>query len=363
MLCIEQLDVQSVRNLGECSIEPAPKLNFFYGPNASGKTSVLECIYLLSRIKSFRSKRINDVVSRGQQKLQVFAKGLNQGKEFYVGIEKGRGITGIKYNGEVIQTASEQAKRLPVYILTPDHHILFTGTPKDRRHWLDWSMFHVEQDYIFVWKSYHKALRHRNALLKTERSINSSELTGWEKLMAEEAVKIDSMRKAYISELNQYLNKQHLRYVLSGTGLVEYLNQAYKDQDLALLLAENRQADVKRGYTSLGPHRVDIAFSYDDFNVAKHLSRGQTKLFGAALVSSQIEILKKIEIDAMILVDDLDAELDESSSKKMFELLLANNIQTFVSSLTKPAWFEAETEKGKHALFHVKHGKVEKMVE
>jgi DNA replication and repair protein RecF len=361
MLCIEQLNAISVRNLVDLRIAPAPKLNFFFGPNASGKTSVLECIYLLSRIKSFRSKRINDVVSRGEQKLQVFAKGLNQGKVFSVGVEKGRGVTTIKYNSEIIQTASEQARRLPVYILTPDHHTLFTGTPKDRRHWLDWSLFHVEHNYISVWKSYHRALRHRNALLKTERAINSSELIGWEKLMAEEAIKIDLMRKQYISSLNQLLNNMHLPFVLKGSGLICYLNENYENKDLSILLAENRQDDIKRGYTGLGPHRVDVSFSYEDFNVAKHLSRGQIKLFGYALISSQIEVLKKYEIDALVLVDDLDAELDEESSKKMLQLLLNNNIQTFVTSLTKPSWFELEN--GDHALFHVKHGKVEKMVE
>jgi DNA replication and repair protein RecF len=361
MLCLEKLQAKTVRNLGDFTIEPSPKLNFFYGSNASGKTSVLECIYLLSRIKSFRSKRISDVVSKGQKKLQVFAKGQNQGKAFSVGVEKGRGITGIKYDGEVIQTASEQARRLPMYVLTPDHHILFTGTPKDRRHWLDWSLFHVKQEYMSTWKSYHRALRHRNALLKIDRIIDSSELTGWEKTMDEQATKIDLMRKEYISDLNRFLNEMHLPFVLSGKGLIEYSNNSYGKQNLVSLLAENRQEDIKRGYTSLGPHRTDISFYYDDFIVAKHLSRGQTKLFGAALVSSQIEILKKAEIDAIVLVDDLDAELDESSSKKMLKLLLANNIQTFVSSLTKPKWLHQEN--GKHSLFHVKHGKVEKMVE
>ncbi len=361
MLCIEHLQVYSVRNLGEICIEPAQKLNFFFGPNASGKTSVLECFYLLSRIKSFRSKRINDVISRGQQKLQVFARGVSQGRVFTVGIEKGRGITGIKYNGELIQTASELARRLPVYILTPDHHILFSGTPKDRRHWLDWSLFHVEQNYILVWKSYHRALRHRNALLKTQRIGNNSELFGWEKLMSDEAVKLDEMREKYISNLNKFLNEIHLPFVLSGVGLIEYLNTPYKNQDLGSLLAESRQDDVKRGYTSIGPHRTDVSFSFNEFNVAKHLSRGQTKLFGAALVSAQIEVLKKADIDALMLVDDLDAELDQDSSRKMFDLLVANNIQTFVSSLTRPEWLE--TEKKDNALFHVEHGKVERVVE
>lgn len=361
MLNIEKLTALSVRNLHELNIEPAAKLNFFFGPNASGKTSVLECIYLLSRIKSFRSKRINDVVRKGESKLQIVAKGKNQENQFSVGIEKGHGITVIKYNGETVQTASEQARRLPVYIITPDHHILFTGTPKDRRHWLDWSLFHVEQNYISIWKSYHRALRHRNALLKNERGFNSNELTGWEKLMAEEAVKIDEMRKHYIANLNLNLNTIYLPFVLSGEGAVKYLNESYEKEDLKRLLQENREDDVKRGYTGIGPHRVDISFSYNDFNVAKHLSRGQTKLFGTAIVSSQVAILKSVDIDALILVDDLDAELDEESSRKMFQLLEQNNSQTFVSSLTKPPWFDEENTE--HAVFHVKHGKVKKMVE
>ena len=361
MLCIKQLNVSSVRNLNELSIEPASKINFIYGANASGKTSVLECIYLLSRIKSFRSKRINDVVCRGTEKLQVFAKGQNLGKDFTVGIEKGRGITVIKYNGEIIKTASEQARKLPVYILTPDHHVLFTGTPKDRRHWLDWSLFHVEQNYMPIWKSYHRALRHRNVLLKSERNLSSQELKGWETLMAEEASKIDLMRKQYIKKLNSYLNNEYLAFVLSGKGLVKYQNESYKDQELSILLAENRLDDVKRGYTGIGPHRVDISFSYDDFNVAKHLSRGQIKLFGSAVISSQVRILEEAGIDAIMLVDDLDAELDEGSSKKMLRLLKNNNIQTFVSSLTRPPEFDVDDKE--NALFHMKHGKVEKMVE
>ncbi|GJM04727.1 MAG: DNA replication and repair protein RecF [marine bacterium B5-7] len=361
MLYIEQLNACSIRNFGEFSIEPSQKLNFFYGPNASGKTSILESIYLLSRIKSFRSKRINDVISRGDRKLGVYAKGINQGSAFSVGVEKGHGITKIKFDGELIQTASEQAKRLPVYILTPDHHILFTGTPKDRRNWLDWSLFHVEQKYMVVWKDYHKALRHRNALLKSERRINPSEIMGWERLMGEEAVKIDSMRDRYISDLNKLLNEKHAPQVLSGTVKINYLNEHYKGQNLSDLLAIARNEDEKRGYTNLGPHRADISFNYEDYNVAKHLSRGQTKLFSAALVSTQVDKLKETGKAAIVLVDDLDAELDQDSSRKMLGLLLANNTQTFVSSLVRPEWADQKNEF--NSMFHVKHGKIQKMLE
>ena len=361
MLYIEQLNACSIRNLGEFNIEPSSKLNFFYGPNASGKTSILESVYLLSRIKSFRTKRINDVVCEGDEKLSVFARGSSKGKAFTVGVEKGHGVTRIKFDGDIVQTASEQARLLPVYILTPNHHILFTGTPKDRRHWLDWSLFHVEQHYLLVWKSYHRALRHRNALLKSERTINSTEMIGWEKLMCEEAIKIDSMRKGYISDLNELLNEKHTPLVLPGAVKIDYSNESYAEQGLIDLLAKNRADDVKRGYTRLGPHRSDITFSYEGFNVVKHLSRGQIKLFGAALLSSQVDKLKRSGSDAIVLIDDLDAELDEESSKNMLNLLLANNTQTFVSSLKMPDWILQENDC--HSVFHVKHGKIQKMVE
>ncbi len=355
MLYIERLNASSIRNLQKFSIEPSPKLNFFYGPNASGKTSVLESIYLLSRIKSFRSKKINDVIKRGNTKLQVFAKGINQENPFSVGVEKGFGITLIRFNGEVIQTASEQAKLLPMYILTPDHPVLFSGSPKNRRHWLDWSLFHVEQNYLGVWKSYHRALRHRNALLRAGRMIKIAEIEGWERLMSAEAKKIDIMRQGYISDLNQLINEKFISFVLPGTIRIDYLNESYANGDLADLLAENRHNDEKRGYTALGPHRTDISFHYNDFNVAKHLSRGHTKLFSAALVSSQVEKLKTSGKDTIILVDDMLAELDEDAASSMLDLLLANNVQTFVSSLMKPDWLRQEKDNG---MFHVKHGNI-----
>jgi DNA replication and repair protein RecF len=361
MFYIEQLNACSIRNLTEFSIEPSPKLNFFYGPNASGKTSILECVYLLSRIKSFRSKRINDVITRGETKLNVFAKGKNNENSFSVGVEKGYGITKIRFDGEAIQTASEQAKLLPVYILTPDHHILYTGTPKDRRHWLDWSLFHVEHNYIAIWKSYHRALRHRNALLKSDRAINSSEIDGWEKRMCEEAMKIDEMRMSYLTDLNNLLNDLYIPKVLNGNASIKYLNESYAARDLKELLSKNRADDIKRGYTNFGPHRTDVSFSYETFNVAKHLSRGQTKLFSAALISSQIDKLRKSGKKSIVLVDDLDAELDKVSSIKLLGMLSQNNTQTFVSSLSPPEW--VRQDKDVHGMFHVKHGNIKKVVE
>jgi len=360
MLYIEELKGKSIRNLKNFSIKTNPSLNFFYGANASGKTSVLESIYLLSRLKSFRTKRISDVISRGDDKLQIFAAGRLKNQTFSVGIEKGRGLTRIKFNTKPVKTASEQVKKLPIYTLTPEHYILFVGSPKERRHWLDWSLFHVEQNYLDVWKNYHRALRHRNTLLKEARLINSSEIEGWEKQIAEEGGKIDDMREKYLFSLCSALNEKHLPFVLPGKANINYLNKDYAKNGLRKTLETNRNKEASKGYTFFGPHRTDILFDYQGTRVEKHLSRGQTKLFAASLISAQLAKLKEKGGCPIMLVDDLSAELDDKSSAKMLKLLLDNNTQTFVTSITLPEKIKKETNKA--AVFHVEHGNIQKVV-
>ena len=140
--CISYTCISELKNF---QIKTNPSLNFFYGEYASVKTSILESVYLLSRLMSFRSKRISDVITRGELSLLVSARGRKENAIFSVGVEKGRGLTRIRFNNEPVKTASEQVKKLPIYLLTPEHYILFAGSPRDRRRWIDWSLFHVEQ--------------------------------------------------------------------------------------------------------------------------------------------------------------------------------------------------------------------------
>ena len=118
--------------------------------------------------------------------------------------------------------------------------------------------------------------------------------------------------------------------------IINYLKNNYNEHDLNEKLVRNRKEYIKKGYTSVGPHRTDILFYYQGDKVEKHLSRGQIKLFAAALVSAQLEKLKEKGGMPIMLVDDLSAELDHKSSEKMFNLLLANKTQTFITSTEAP---------------------------
>ena len=161
-------------------IEPAIGLNLVVGPNASGKTALLEAIHMLSRARSFRTPRIKEVIQKEQLTLQVSAQITNkQSRSISTGIEKGYGTTSIRYEGKALKTVSEQANNIPLLIITPDSHTLVTGAPRDRRHWLDWAMFHVEPTYIGIWRNYQRALRNRNNLLKQGGTNN--QLSSWER--------------------------------------------------------------------------------------------------------------------------------------------------------------------------------------
>lgn len=358
MLFLRELGAKSIRNLDEFRIEPASGLNFFYGPNASGKTSVLETIYLLSRLKSFRSRRINDVISRGRNSLQVYARGYHDGAPFTAGIEKGHGLTRLRFNGQPVKTASEHARRLPVFLLLPDHQLLYTGPRRERRRWLDWSLFHVEQNYIDAWSSYHRALRHRNVLLKSNLRSVAVVLESWERLMGIEAVRIDKARERYLAELNLLMNQQLMSKVIEGEAGITYIKGDYETGRFADHLASHRDSDQRRGYTGAGPHQADVSFFRNGDSVGRHLSRGQIKLFGGALISAQLQRLEDQQISALLLVDDLDAELDPDSSRKMLDLLLQNKAQTFVSSLRLEDWMPLQQDL--NTAFHVKQGVIKK---
>ncbi len=358
MLHLSRLKASSVRLFDSFDIQIAPKINYFFGANASGKTSVLETIYLLSRVKSFRSSRINNVIKRGDKTLSVYAEGSNSQQQFRAGLEKGYGVLQLKYNNEAVLTASEQAKLFPVFLLAPDHNMLFYSGPKQRRHWLDWSLFHVEQHYLDAWKKYFKAVRQRNSLLKRFPDISSSQIKGWELLIAEGAKRIDEIRQEYIQQLNSLMNESFLPKVLHEKTSIDYTNSMFGEELLRQLI-QNRADDANKGYTSIGPHRAEIVFRYSDTDIAKLMSRGQIKLYGAALISAQIELLKMHNIGAILLVDDVDAELDIESTEKVMRLFKENNIQTFISSLSKTNNLTLENHED--ALFHVEQGKVERI--
>jgi len=354
-MIMEGLHIKQVRNLRETQLIPCPQLNFLVGKNASGKTAVLEAIFLLARGRSFRTPRVLEVVQYGQTSLIVNGN-IQHEKDGLVstGLEKSYGKTTIRHNNTTITTISEQARNVPVVLATQDSHILISGGPKQRRHWLDWAMFHVEQEYLETWKSYMKALRQRNALLK--RRTSSRDLyRGWDEAMVESGTIISSLREGFLVEL-----KAAARSILEGVfpddlNLSLFVGWPHK-RSFRDMLDEARETDLEAGYTRWGPHHADIKMTIRNNNISSVFSRGQIKLFVCLLMLAQAQVLSnRTGVKPVVLMDDYKAELDKHASEHLLTFIGKAGFQAFLSSSETGVSEQGGWER---KVFHVEQGKI-----
>jgi DNA replication and repair protein RecF len=349
------LKVNNVRNISNVHITPSAGLNLVVGPNASGKTALLEAIHLLARARSFRTPRIKEVIQRGQETLQVSAQ-ISKKKIGTVatGIEKSYGTTVIRFAGEPLKTVSEQANNIPLIIITPDSHNLVTGSPNDRRHWLDWAMFHVEPSYITVWRKYQKALRNRNNLLKYGKK--GQEIVSWESGMLTAANALNELRGNFIKVL-QYQLAITVQGSFSIPPTLKFSEGCPDNLKFEDYLEKDREKDRQLGYTRYGPHRADVLFLTENSLITQSFSRGQIKKYIVALLVAQALSYESInEEKPVFLIDDYAAELDVDGQEQLLDLLRRYGGQTFLTST------EAEEELKGASMFHVERGNFYKVV-
>ena len=352
---IEWLQIKQVRNLESVQFSPCPRLNFFVGKNASGKTAILEALFLLSRARSFRTPRIQEVIQHKQESLLVYAK-LQHERDggITTGLEKGRGSTNIKFNGNKIKAVSEQSRSVPLVLLTQDSQTLLTGGPKERRHWLDWAMFHVEQEYLDTWKDYMRALRHRNVLLK--KGVEKREIyRAWEQAMVESGGYLLRTRQRFLEELSntvRQLTKEIFPELISIR-----LSTNWPDlQQAGDIYTETWETDLKTGYTRVGSHNIDVKIHLKNKNIAETFSRGQIKLFVCLLMISQAFVLaERTGIKPIVLIDDYMAELDSAACEYLLTVLEKSPFQAFLSNTEHKKNIK---NNGLFKLFHVERGEL-----
>ena len=352
------LEIHNLRNINHTKIEPAPRLNIIFGKNASGKTSLLEGIYLLGLARSFRSHRAGSYIQMEQQKTTLHGKLKSEQSENItaIGFEKSLKNTELKLKGEKIRRVSEIAKILPIQILGPESHSLLDSGPSLRRKFLDWGVFHVEHNYFEVWKRYRRTLRQRNSALRTNPRITSS----WDNEFCETAEQIDNFRREYLASLKpRFLD--NLAQLTDLEGLkISYRRGWAKDNPLINQLKTSLERDKQAGYTGRGPHRADLVIEYEGVSVDQRLSRGQQKLVVYALKLAQASLFDTRNQSCLVLIDDLQSELDEEHRSRVLQLLSKTESQIFITAtdanlLETSYWPEKK-------MFHVEHGNIQEVV-
>jgi len=353
VMVIESLMLQGLRNLTPVSITPSPDINVIYGMNGSGKTSLLEAIYYLAYCKSFRTHKQKNLIQHGQDSLTAFCKLPNR----QLGIERNvKGERRIKLNGEWLQSAAELASILPVQLLDPTMFRLLEGSPQLRREYIDWGVFHVEQNFINVWRDFKRAHQTRNALLRSG-GASESERQIWHQTLAGLANQINGMRMSYMESLLPVFNR-YMELLNPDLDISLAFYQGWgKDRDYLELLEESWPSDLKQGFTQLGPQRADLRVKAKGMPAMEVLSRGQQKMVVCALKLAQAELYQQASGSPCIfLVDDLSAELDISHRKALCTLLESLKCQVFVTAVEDTQMTDCWSVSSQIKKFHVEHG-------
>jgi DNA replication and repair protein RecF len=346
------LRLENLRCLSSAELELHPRLNLISGDNGSGKTSLLEAIFLLGRGRSFRTRHTTQLIRHGTERLWVHGRTEPEpGHSLGIECSRDEGVQ-IRINRVPAASRVELSQIFPVQIIDPGIHRLVEEGPAQRRRLFDWAMFHVEPDFMRHWQGYTRALRQRNAALQT-----GQELTPWDVELIRLGELLTAGRWRLLQALQPYWSAAR-----QSLGAVEASLGFFQGWSRELGLAESLQAhiarDRDRGLTGVGPHRFDILLRIEGRAARETVSRGQQKLLGVAMAISMTRYLaERADRPSTLLLDDPVAELDAERSAALLETVRGLGTQLVVTSL------EADDRRFgvPEAVFHVEHGSVKQL--
>jgi len=344
------------RNLLDVDFTPCAGVNLISGLNASGKTSLLESIYYLSHLRSFRTPNLSDLINHKAKRLSLVANAINkEGKQIPIGIYRSKTQLEVRANHRSIQRIADITAIFPVMAVHPDSYRLITGSPTERRAYIDWGVFHVEHGFFDAWQRYKRALTQRNAALRSGQKLSYCRL--WDRELDQSAKYIDKLRSAYLDDLNPFIVRLIRLFFPHQAVRVAYKRGWKSGQNLIHVLDETLERDRIRGFTQHGPHRADLLIQIDGKSAQTGISRGQQKVLVALLKLAQIEqYTRSAAGHCVLLYDDLAAELDESHRNGILGILQKMPIQLFLTAI-EPEQIDLDSWSDVR-MFHVEHGQL-----
>ena len=347
---IQHFSAQGFRCLAGIELEADPGFNLIHGPNASGKTSILEAIAYLGRGKSFRGAPVTSLIRHGEKEFVLFGRVDDGGRTAKVGVRNSAEGLEVRIDGQAGGGAADLATALPLQIIDPDVHDLVAGAPDERRRYLDWIAFHVEHGYLEAWRRFRRALKQRNAALRSRQA--AAMIRGWNAEFVEVAQQIDAGRRLALEVAMEDLEDTG-RELLGAEVCFEYRSGWKEGADLLEALEAGLERDLQQGSTQSGPHRGDLRLVYDERQARKLVSRGQQKLLACAMIIAAAQTAQSaLERPLLMLLDDPAAELDRDSLGRLMGRVRNLGCQVIATSLVP----DAAIFGGEGAMFHVEHG-------
>jgi DNA replication and repair protein RecF len=330
-MTLQRVQVSDFRCLHSAELEFDPKFTLISGPNASGKTSLLESIYVLGRGRSFRTRRLDNLIRLGASRFVIYGEAGAE-RRTGLGIEGSALGMRARMGGDRVASLAELAAVLPVQIIDPEVHRLIEEGPSRRRRFLDWGVFHVEHSFVEKWQQYQLVLKQRNAALKARQP--AAAVSAWDIDLVRLGVSIHEARALYVEQLAPVASDIAKR--LLGLQLsMSYRSGWSRDLSLGEALKTSWIQDQDTGVTQVGPQRAEIIFRLDGAPVKDRISRGQQKLLASSLLIAQLSLFPNdAQIRPTLLLDDPAAELDSERLLGLIGEVTMQSVQLVVTSLS-----------------------------
>ncbi|MBA1146641.1 DNA replication/repair protein RecF [Ectothiorhodospiraceae bacterium WFHF3C12] len=352
-----ELRAEAFRNLQAFRIKPGAGINVVFGENGAGKTSLLEAVHFLARAKSFRTAKGDKLIALGADRCWVFGVGGAEQAASRFGVERERGRTRVRRDGQDVHSLSEWAAHWPVEVVNSEAQRFVVDGPATRRSFLNWGVFHVEHDYGDHWQRFRRALEQCNAAL---RNGDARQAAAWEAGVAEAGEALDVRRAAFAQRLAAIAQPLFDAWLPDHQVTVRYRRGWRAEFALHDALAEGREAALRLGHVLHGPQRADLQLLSDGEDAQHRLSRGQQKIAVVALSLGKAKLIAEAAgMRPLLLVDDLPAELDARRRAQVLNALEAADAQVFVTCIEKETMSALEREP---QWFHVEHGRVDSVI-
>ena len=323
---INKLEMISFRNHKKTNINFNPGLTIIWGENGSGKTSILEAIHSLSYGKSFRTNNKSDLIKKGDKNFFIkgYFKNKNSFKNTVTLSQDNSGVKKITINKKPIKKRKELLGLNNVVVFSPEEEEITKGSPIVRRTYFDKVFSICSYNYLNELLSYNKVLKQRNSLLRTEKNTSKKqkELEIWNKPLIQKGFSLWLKRKTLMDEFVSFFLKTVKKFDENLNLDIKYDLKTQNEEEYNIKITEKSELDIKKRYTSLGPHRDDVFLFWDQKKIKNHGSQGEHKLFLALLkITECLFLTQKTTRTPIFLIDDMFANLDKDKSKKLLRFV------------------------------------------
>jgi DNA replication and repair protein RecF len=328
---LHELTLRNFRLFSEFTFEPDPEaVTVLFSPNGTGKTSILEAVNALATASSFRTSSASDLIRNGEVTAEVHGVVFQGERRVQVDLTLTRGVRNttkrMLVNGLRPRSRADLAEALPLTVFTPEGVDIVRGGPEHRRTFVTNLLTDVEPLTGELVERFNRVLSQRNALLRAldggrPSTLQQAELEVWTSEFSDASELLVARRESLISQLAPLVASfyRELSQTMSDVGVT--YERSFSDR-LIDALATSFNDDRARGYTTLGPHRDDVALTLEGRDARRQASQGEQRSLALALRLAGHDLVhQRRGVDPLLLLDDVFSELDPLRSNRLLALL------------------------------------------